>query len=71
MAEAQGVLGRAAVVNLRTGAVKDLGGGFSIAYFDPGCGAGSDAVLTKGGWANDGSERADVDDAGGGGRGHR
>ena len=36
MAEAQGVLGRAAVVNLRTGAVKDLAGGFSIAYFDPG-----------------------------------
>ena len=56
MAEAQGVLGRAAVVNLRTGAVKDLGGGFSIAYFDPGCGAGSDAVLTKGGWANDDSD---------------
>jgi lysophospholipase L1-like esterase len=55
-AEAQGVLGRAAVVNLRTGAVKDLGGGFSIAYFDPGCGTGSDAVLTKGGWANDTSD---------------
>jgi hypothetical protein len=54
MAGAQGVLGRAAIVNLRTGAVKDLGGGFSIAYFDPGCGAGGDAVLTKGGWANDG-----------------
>ena len=56
MAEEQGVLGDAAIVNLRTGAVKDLGGGFSIAYFDPGCGTGSDAVLTKGGWANDDSD---------------
>jgi len=56
MAEAQGVLGDAAIVNLRTGAVKDLGGGFSIAYFDPGCGTGSDAVLTRGGWANDDSD---------------
>jgi lysophospholipase L1-like esterase len=52
-AEEQGVLGRAAIVDLRTGAVKDLGGGFSIAYFDPGCGTGSTVVLTKGGWAND------------------
>jgi lysophospholipase L1-like esterase len=58
MAEAQGVLGRAAIVNLRTGAVKDLGGGFSIAYFDPGCGTGSQAVLTRGGWANDTSNAA-------------
>lgn len=53
MAQQQGVLGRAAVVDLRTGAVRDLGGGFSIAYFDPGCGTGSTAVLTRGGWAND------------------
>jgi lysophospholipase L1-like esterase len=52
-AEEQGALGRAAIVDLRTGAVKDLGGGFSIAYFDPGCGTGSTVVLTKGGWAND------------------
>jgi GDSL-like Lipase/Acylhydrolase family len=58
MAEAQGVLGRAAVVNLKTGAVKDLGGGFSLAYFDPGCGTGDTAVLTKGGWANDTSRAA-------------
>jgi lysophospholipase L1-like esterase len=58
MAQAQGVLGRAAIVNLRTGAVKDLGGGFSIAYFDPGCGTGSQAVLTRGGWANDSSNAA-------------
>ena len=58
MAAQQGVLGRAAVVNLRTGAVRDLGGGFSIAYFDPGCGTGSQAVLTQGGWANDGSSGA-------------
>jgi lysophospholipase L1-like esterase len=52
-AQEQGVLGRAAIVDLHTGAVKELGGGFSIAYFDPGCGAGSQAVLTEGGWAND------------------
>jgi len=58
MAQQQGVLGRAAIVNLRTGAVKDLGGGFSIAYFDPGCGTGSTAVLTRGGWANDHSNAA-------------
>jgi hypothetical protein len=53
MAGAQGVLARAAVVNLRTGAVRELGGGFSIAYFDPGCGTGSQAVLTEGAWADD------------------
>jgi lysophospholipase L1-like esterase len=58
MAQAQGVLGRAAIVNLRTGAVRELGGGFSIAYFDPGCGTGSQAVLTRGGWANDTSNAA-------------
>jgi lysophospholipase L1-like esterase len=58
MAQQQGVLGRAAVVNLRTGAVRDLGGGFSIAYFDPGCGTGNQAVLTAGGWANDTSNAA-------------
>ncbi len=52
-ASAQGVLGRAAVVNLRTGAVKDLGSGYSIAYFNPGCGTGDTAVLTSGGWAAD------------------
>jgi hypothetical protein len=55
MAGEQGVLARAAVVNLRTGAVKELGGGFSIAYFDPGCGTGNQAVLTEGGWADDSS----------------
>jgi GDSL-like Lipase/Acylhydrolase family len=58
MAGQQGVLGRAAIVDLRTGAVRDLGGGFSIAYFDPGCGTGSQAVLTRGGWANDTSNAA-------------
>lgn len=58
MAAAQGELGRAAVVNLGTGAVTDLGGGFSIAYFDPGCGTGSQVVLTKGGWANDAASSA-------------
>lgn len=55
MAGAQGVLGRAAVVDLRSGSVRELGGGFSVAYFDPGCGTGSKAVLTRGGWSNDGS----------------
>jgi lysophospholipase L1-like esterase len=58
MAGAQGELGRAAVVNLRTGAVHDLGGGYSIAYFDPGCGTGNTAVLTGGGWASDSSRAA-------------
>lgn len=53
MAGAQGELGRAAVVNLRTGAVIDVAGGYSIAYFDPGCGTGETAVLTEGGWADD------------------
>jgi hypothetical protein len=52
---AQGSLARAAVVNLATGAVAQLGGGFSIAYFDPGCGTGEQAVLTKGGWSGDGA----------------
>lgn len=53
MAGEMGVLGRAAVVNLDTGAVRQLGGGFSVAYFDPGCGVGPDAVLTRGGWGGD------------------
>jgi hypothetical protein len=39
----------AAVVNLSTGAVRQLGAGVSIAYFDPGCGTDQDAVLTQGG----------------------
>ena len=41
----------AAVVNLATGAVTPVAAGVSIAYFDPGCGTGQDAVLTQGGWA--------------------
>src|ERR1700761_2990613 len=57
-AQQQGELARAAIVNLRTGAVTDLGGGFSIAYFDPGCGTGSQVVLTRGGWANDSASSA-------------
>ena len=52
-AAAQGMLGRAALVNLHTGAVKDLSGGYSIAYFNPGCGTGDTALLTSGGWAAD------------------
>jgi hypothetical protein len=53
MAGAMGVLGRAAVVNLNTGAVRQLGLGYSVAYFDPGCGTGDQAVLTRGGWGGD------------------
>ncbi|HEY2575306.1 MAG TPA: hypothetical protein VGI74_03255 [Streptosporangiaceae bacterium] len=41
----------AAVVDLSTGKVTPVGAGVSIAYFDPGCGTGQDAVLTQGGWA--------------------
>jgi hypothetical protein len=50
MAGAMGVLGHAAVVNLDTGTVRELGGGYSMAYFDPGCGTSDEAVLTRGGW---------------------
>jgi hypothetical protein len=39
----------AAVVNLSTGAVRQVDTGVSIAYFDPGCGTGETAVLTQGG----------------------
>jgi hypothetical protein len=39
----------AATVNLSTGKVSQFGAGVSIAYFNPGCGAGQDAVLTQGG----------------------
>lgn len=53
MAGAMGFLGRAAVVNLNTGAVRQLGLGYSVAYFDPGCGTGDQAVLTRGGWGGD------------------
>ncbi|MWV75544.1 GDSL-type esterase/lipase family protein [Rathayibacter rathayi] len=37
----------AAVVDLRTGKVTDLGSGYSIAYFNPGCGVGDSIVLTS------------------------
>jgi GDSL-like Lipase/Acylhydrolase family len=39
----------AAVVDLTTGKVRQVGAGVSIAYFDPGCGTGQNAVLTQGG----------------------
>ncbi len=39
----------AAVVDLSTGKVTPVGAGVSIAYFDPGCGTGQQAVLTQGG----------------------
>lgn len=40
----------AAVVNLSTGQVTQVGLGVSAAYFDPGCGTGQTAVLTQGGF---------------------
>jgi putative cell wall-binding protein len=36
----------AALVGLRDGAVTDLGAGYTLAYFNPGCGVGSKAALT-------------------------
>jgi lysophospholipase L1-like esterase len=50
LADAQGFTALAALVNLATGKVTSLGGGFSISYFDPGCGTGEQVVLTQGGW---------------------
>ena len=38
-----------AVVDLVTGAVRKLGAGSTLAYFNPGCGAGEAAVLTQAG----------------------
>jgi hypothetical protein len=35
-----------AVVDMASGKVTQLGRGFSLAYFDPGCGAGNDVVMT-------------------------
>ncbi len=37
----------AAIVDLRTGEVSDLGDGFTIAYFNPGCGAHDTVALTR------------------------
>lgn len=53
MAGAMGVLGRVAIVSLESGTVRQVGGGYSVAYFDPGCGTGDQAVLTRGGWGGD------------------
>ncbi|MFE9421732.1 SGNH/GDSL hydrolase family protein [Kitasatospora sp. NPDC006697] len=39
----------AAIVDLQTGAVTKLPDQVSLAYFDPGCGAGEDVVFTQGG----------------------
>ncbi|PPF20898.1 hypothetical protein [Rathayibacter sp. AY1A7] len=36
-----------AIVDLNSGTVTDLGLGFSIAYFSPGCGSGNSAVFTS------------------------
>jgi len=47
MAAAQGFAGLAAIVNLDSGRVVPLSAGVSVAYFDPGCGTGEDAVLTQ------------------------
>jgi hypothetical protein len=48
-ADALGDGALAAVVDLSTGKVTPVGAGVSIAYFDPGCGTGQQAVLTQGG----------------------
>jgi hypothetical protein len=53
MAGLMGILGRAAIVNVATGHVDQLGGGYSVAYFNPGCGTGDTVVLTHGGWGGD------------------
>lgn len=46
-AEGFGGSGHAVVVDLRTGAVTDLGIGYTIAYFNPGCGEGDSFALTR------------------------
>jgi hypothetical protein len=52
----------AAVVDLVSGRVRKLAVGASLAYYDPGCGAGETAVLTQGG-ADLGRTRLHVVDA--------
>jgi len=37
----------AAIVNLKSGAVTDLGAGYTMAYFNPGCGAGDTVTITR------------------------
>jgi hypothetical protein len=53
----------AAVVDLATGAVTKLGVGVTIAYYNPGCGAGETAVLTQSGAADLGRTQLQVLDA--------
>src|SRR5450755_1568546 len=48
-ANAMGDGALASVVDLSTGKVTPVGAGVSIAYFDPGCGTGEQAVLSQGG----------------------
>ncbi|QXE33354.1 DUF1524 domain-containing protein [Streptomyces sp. GMY02] len=52
----------AAVVDLRTGAVKKLGVTVSLAYYNPGCGAGESAVLTQSAVVDRGRTRLHVVD---------
>lgn len=52
LAGQQGRLARGAIVDLDTDEVTPLGGGFSMAYFDPGCGTGEQVALTRGGWGD-------------------
>ncbi|WP_327067706.1 golvesin C-terminal-like domain-containing protein [Kitasatospora sp. NBC_01302] len=47
----------AAIVDLESGAVTKLPDQVSLAYFDPGCGAGENAVFTQGGDADLGQTR--------------
>lgn len=39
--------GHAAIVNLKDGSVTDLGVGYTIAYFNPGCGDGDSVAITR------------------------
>lgn len=56
--------GYAAVVDLATGAVSELGAGFSLAYFNPGCGDGDQFALTS--YSPDGRTRVSRYSASGG-----
>jgi len=52
---------RAAIVTLATGAVRSLGSGYSMSYFNPGCGAGNNVAITR--YADDSSTLVAVVDA--------
>jgi hypothetical protein len=58
--------GFAASVNIATGEVHDLGGGFTLAYFNPGCGTDQKVALTS--YSSDGRTRISQFDAATGAR---